>query len=352
VQTHIVILAGGAGTRFWPAGRIERPKQLLPVASDKTLLRETLDRCAPLADPAHTWIITNERQVDATRLEAPEVPADQVVAEPEMRNTAAAIALAAYLIERKHGEGVMVVLPADHVIRPPELFTNTFRAAATRAENEDVLVTVGIEPTGPATGYGYIESGDKVAEVDGFAVRSVKRFKEKPDAATAMQFLEQGGYYWNAGTFVWRTSVFREALRRHLPNHEAVLGQIGDGEITAEIYGEFEKIPVDVGILERADNVEVVPASFEWDDVGSWLALDRLVPRDEHSNVVRGGHVGIDTRDCIIVGRDGHVTATLGIEDLIVVCTPDATLVAPKDRAEDVKKLVEELKRRGQDEYT
>jgi mannose-1-phosphate guanylyltransferase len=351
VHTHIVVLAGGAGTRFWPAGRIERPKQLLPVASDKTLLRETLDRCAPLADPARTWIITNERQVDATRAEAPEVPADQVVAEPEMRNTAAAIALAAHLIERKHGEGVMVVLPADHVIRPPELFTNTFRAAATRATNEDVLVTVGIKPTGPATGYGYIESGDTVAEVDGFPVQAVKSFKEKPDAATAKEFLDQGGYYWNAGTFVWRTSVFREALRRHLPGHEAILQQIGDGDVTAAIYGGFEKIPVDVGILERADNVEVVPASFEWDDVGSWLALDRLVPRDEHDNVVRGNHVGIETRDCIIVGRDGHITATLGVEDLIVVCTPDATLVAPKDRAEDVKKLVEELKRRGEDRF-
>lgn len=353
MNTHIVILAGGAGTRFWPAGRRERPKQLLPVASEQTLLRETLDRCAPLAPPERTWIVTNESQVERTRAEA---GGARVVAEPDMRNTAAAIALAALLIEREEGDGVMVVLPADHVIRPPELFVRTFAAAAQRAREADVLLTVGIRPTGPATGYGYIESGEQVAEVDGFAVRAVRSFKEKPDAATAISFLKQGGYFWNAGTFVWRVGVFREAMRRHLPGHEEVLAAIAaeldrDGVLRRETYARFENTPVDIGILERAKNVEVMPGGFAWDDVGSWLALDRLRPRDADGNVIRGPHVGIETRNCIVIGRKGHVTATLDLEDLIIVCTPDATLVAPKDRAEDVKKLVARLKEEGLEGY-
>jgi len=353
VNTHVVVLAGGAGTRFWPAGRVERPKQLLPVASDETLLKETLDRCAPLAPPERTWIVTNESQVEPTRAEA---GGAHVVAEPDMRNTAAAIALAALLIERADGDGVMIVLPADHVIRPPELFVRTFEAAACRARAADVLLTVGIQPTGPATGYGYIESGDEVAVVDGFPVRAVKSFKEKPDSNTAMRFLERGGYFWNAGTFVWRASVFRQAVRDHLPGHEAVLQAIAADldagrALGADAYARFENTPVDIGILERADNVEVLPASFEWDDVGSWLALDRLRPRDEHGNVVRGAHVGIETSNCIVVGRKDHVIATLEVEDLIIVSTPDATLVAPKHRAEDVKRLVQRLKEEGLDRY-
>jgi len=353
VNIHVVVLAGGAGTRFWPAGRRERPKQLLPVASKKTLLRETLDRCAPLAPPERTWIVTNESQVERTRAEA---GGAQVVAEPDMRNTAAAIALAALLIERVDKDGVMIVLPADHVIRPPELFVKTFEAAAKRARDTDALLTVGIEPTGPATGYGYIESGETVAEVDGLPVRAVTSFKEKPDAPTAMGFLEQGGYYWNAGTFVWRAGVFRDAVRKYLPGHEQVLQTIekeldGGGELQRETYAQFEKVPVDIGILERASNVEVLPASFEWDDVGSWLALDRLLERDSDGNVIRGDHVGVQTRNCIVIGRDGHITATLDVDDLIVVCTKDATLVAPKSRAEDVKKIVEKLQEQGREQF-
>ena len=354
--THVVVLAGGAGTRFWPAGRRNRPKQLLAFATGKTLLRETLDRCTPLAPAARTWIITNESQVERTRQEAGELAPAQIVAEPGMRNTAAAIALAALLIERAEGDGVMIVQSADHVIRPPELFVRTFEAAAERARDAETLLTVGIEPTGPATGYGYIEAGETVAEVSGFPVRTVKSFKEKPDAPTAVRFLESGNYFWNAGAFVWRVSVLREAIRRHLPGHDEVLTAIGeeldrDGTISAETYSRFENIPVDIGILERADNVEVVPASFEWDDVGSWLALDRLRERDETGNVIRGRHVGIETRNCIVVGRDGHITATLDIEDLIIVTTADATLVAPKDRAEDVKKLVERIREKGWEEF-
>lgn len=347
-----MILAGGAGTRFWPAGRRDRPKQLLPIASPDTMLRETLRRCEALAPTERTWIVTNDIQAADTRAEAPEIPAEHVLTEPAMRNTAAAIALAAARIVRVDPDAVMVVLPADHVIRPPELFTRTFNAAATRAREAGTLITVGIEPTGPATGYGYIESGETLAEVDGFEVRGVKSFKEKPDAPTAAGFLATGGYFWNAGTFVWSATAFLEALRLHLPQHHAVLDAMeadldAGRSPSAEVYERFENVPVDIGILERAQNVEVIPGTFEWDDVGSWLALDRLRERDENGNVLSENTVALETRNCIVLGRPDHLVATIDVDDLIIIATPDATLVCPKDRAEDVKKIVEELRNRG-----
>jgi len=356
VSIHVVILAGGAGTRFWPAGRHDRPKQLLPIASEHSMLRETLERCAPLAPAERTWIVTNDRQATDTQAEAPELPAAQILAEPHMRNTAAAIALAAARIARVDSDAIMVVLPADHVIRPPELFARTFEAAAQRARDAGTLITIGIEPSGPATGYGYIESGERVAEVEGFEVRSVKSFKEKPDARTAADFLAAGGYFWNAGTFVWSVAAFLDALGEHLPGHQKVLDamapELDAGSApSAELYARFENVPVDIGIMERASNVEVIPAAFDWDDVGSWLALDRLRPRDGNGNVVTGEHVGIDTRDCIVIGRSDHVISTVEVADLIIVSTPDATLVCSKNRAEDVKKIVAELKAKGRDTY-
>ncbi len=319
------------------------------------MLAETLARCAPLAPPQDTYVVTNRLQLEATRRECPELPPGQVVAEPAMRNTAAAIGLAALYARRRNPEGVMVVLPADHVIRPQEAFEACFQAAIRRASEADVLLTIGIQPTGPATGYGYIESGDEVASIDGHIVQRVESFKEKPNAATASEFIATGRYFWNAGTFVWRISTLMAAYQRHLPGHYEVLEAI-DADLeagrtpAAKDYERFENIPIDMGIMERADNVEVIPALFEWDDVGSWLAVDRLNPRDEDGNVVRGEHVGVDSRNCIVISRD-HLVATVGIEDMIVVHTPDATLICPKDRAEEVRDLVRRLADGGGERY-
>ncbi|MGQ0612156.1 MAG: mannose-1-phosphate guanylyltransferase [Planctomycetaceae bacterium] len=352
METYVVVLAGGAGTRFWPAGRRMRPKQLLPVAGGTTMLAQTLERCAPLAPPARTYIVTNEVQLSSTRRECPSVPPEQVLPEPAMRNTAAAIALAAERIRARAGDGVMAVVPADHVIRPLDLYVATMRAAIARAAGTDSLLTVGIRPTGPATGYGYIELGSKIDERDGHPIYRVQSFKEKPDAATAQAFLASGRYVWNSGAFVWRVRTFLDALARHLPGHSDVLRALAGyaaaaAEIPRAVYARFESIPVDIGILEKADNVEVVPGTFEWDDVGSWLAVGRLNPRDAEGNVVRGGrHIGLDTRNCIVMA-DGHLVATIGLENLIVVHTPDATLVCPKHRAEDVRQIVKLLEEKG-----
>ena len=354
MSTHIVILAGGAGTRFWPAGRRARPKQLLKITSEATMLAETLDRCEPLAKAQDTWVVTNQLQVDATRREAPRVPRENVLAEPMMRNTAAAIGLAAVRIARRDpGGAVMVVLPADHAIRPPEVFLSTFSAAIERARSEDVLLTVGIRPTGPATGYGYIEAGDEVARVDDHPVHAVKSFKEKPDARTAAEFIDSGRYFWNSGMFVWRVDTLLAAFRQHLPAHADLLDDMAkENDPSPEEYARFERVPIDVGVMERADNVEVIPATFDWDDVGSWLALERLHERDEEGNVIRAGHVGLDTRNCTIVGETGHVIATLGVEGLIIVQTGDATLVCRKDRAEDVRRIVDLLAQGGREDVT
>jgi len=355
LSTFVVVLAGGAGTRFWPSGRRARPKQLLPITGARSMLATTLERCAPLASPERTFVITNRIQLEATRKECPELPAESVVAEPAMRNTAAAIGLAAILVRRRDEDGVMIALPADHHIQPPEAFEACFLAAARRAAEADVLLTIGVRPTGPATGYGYIQSGEQVALVEGHGVHRVASFKEKPDAATAARFLAAGGYFWNAGTFVWRVSVLLEAFATHLPGHYALLEEIdaklARGEpLGEEDYGRFDNVPIDYGIMEKARNVEVIPASFEWDDVGSWLAFDRLHEADEHGNIVKGTHVGVDTANCIVASKD-HLVATVGVEDMIIVHTPDATLVCPKDRAEDVKQIVARLEELGLEDH-
>ena len=320
------------------------------------MLAETLARCAPLAPPDHTYVVTNRIQLEATRRECAGLAPANVVGEPEMRNTAAAIGLAALHVARRDPNGVMVVLPADHFIDPPERFLSCFQAAVRRAEEKDVLLTVGIRPTGPATGYGYIEAGDEVAKVDGHPVLSVKSFKEKPSAATAAAFIAKGNYFWNAGTFVWKVPTLLDAFRRHLPGHAEVLDRIdarlGKGEEPLpEDYARFENIPIDMGIMERAGNVETIPADFVWDDVGSWLAVDRLNAKDADGNVVRGLHALLETHNCIVFGSEDHVVATLGIDDLIVVHTPDATLICPKSRAEEVRRIVKQLEERGLERF-
>jgi len=364
VDAHAVILAGGRGTRFWPLSRADRPKQLLDLTGEGSLLALTLDRLDPLIPPRRQWIITNESLVDAVAEHAPRVPREQIIGEPLGRNTAPAIGLAARLIETRAGDLPFAVLPSDHIITPAESFREVLEFALAFAGEHPWLVTLGIRPTRPETGYGYIETGEPLkaskdaprAGNSGSAppVLEVERFTEKPDLPTARAYLAGGRHLWNSGMFAWKASVVAEGLRRHLPaTMEALERCVTEEPGTAAFagaleraYRESESISVDYALLEKAENVAVLPVDFRWNDVGSWPAMRDLWSLDEQGNAVRGEVLALDSADCIVHGPD-RFTALLGVNNLVVVQTEDATLVCDADRAQDVRKILEELSRRN-----
>jgi len=346
-----VLLAGGSGTRFWPRSRLRLPKQLLPIAARRTMLEETLARLAPLVRPARTWVVTTAPHARAVRAALPRVPAGQVLVEPAARNTAAAIALAALHVARRSRTAPMAILPADHVIGDARAFRADLGLALEVAERTGALVTLGVVPTQPETGYGYIRVGEPV-EGQGDRVAWVRAFVEKPDRRRAEALLAEEGTLWNAGIFAWRADVVLDALRRHLP---AVLAPIeaalarGGPAAMARAYRRVPTVSIDTGLLERARQVAVVRTRFAWSDVGSWSALEALW-RDGGSNAVRGRTIAIDSAGCV-VDSPARLVALLGVENLVVVDTPDALLVCRKDRAQDVRLVVEELRRRRLGRY-
>jgi mannose-1-phosphate guanylyltransferase len=347
---HAVILAGGKGTRFWPKSRARRPKQLLPIVSDRTMVQETVERLAPLVSASRVWVVTGADHADALREQLPGVPAAQIVVEPMGRNTAPAIALAAALIERVDPQATMVVLPADHHIRDTERFHETLGRAIALAASGDFLVTIGIEPTTPETGYGYIERGDSLGPRE----HRVRRFTEKPDRARAEAFVQSGRYLWNAGIFVWTVRAIRDSLGRHLPEAmrrvDEIVSSWGDPGSFAAAYAEIPQRSIDYAVLEKADNVAVVSGEFGWDDIGSWNALLRLGPADADGNVVRGRVLALSSRGNL-VASDKRLVALVGVEGLVVVETDDAVLVCSADRVQDVKQIIDEIERRGWKEH-
>ncbi len=349
-SVHAVILAGGRGTRFWPASREATPKQFLRIGGDESLLQRTARRLLPLAGAERTWVVTNAAHVGVAAEHLPSIARRRIAGEPAGRNTAPAVALAACLVLREDPAATLLVAPADHWIADEDAFRATARVAIDFAEAHNALVTFGIVPGSPETGFGYIEAGDEAAH----GVRRVVRFTEKPDRKTAEAFLVGGRHFWNSGIFVWRAQVVRDELARHAPELIAACEKIAAaGDVERALREEWGKVPsisIDYALLERSDKVFVVPSRFPWSDVGSWDALAALLPRDAQGNVVEGDAMVVDAKGCFVRAAPGRLAAVIGLEDVLVLDTKDALLVCRKDRAQDVKKIVEALEAKGRRE--
>lgn len=350
-QNFIVIIAGGKGERFWPQSRAHRPKHLLPIVGSKPMLVQTLDRVRSLASPKNTFVITSAAQEKAVREVCRRLPEANIIAEPMGRDTAPAVALAAAIVGARDPNGVFAVLPADHVIHDGKAYEKDLRAAFAAASAAPVMVTIGISPTEPATGFGYIQRGDKWNSFERRPVFQVKRFVEKPSLEVAQGYLASGDYVWNAGMFVWSVPVVETALRQHAPELHAGLEPVRTAlakkkalpPVLKKVYPTLTKISVDYALLEKSSNVVVVPSSFDWDDVGAWPAVPKHYEKDKAGNVTRGPAVIEDGSNNIVFCEDGHLTAVLGASDMIVVHTKDATLVAPKAKAQEIKVLLKRI---------
>ncbi len=348
---YVVIMAGGKGERFWPFSRTKRPKHLLRIVGDKPMLSQTVDRLDGFIPAENIFVITNAEQVEGVQEVCPNLPKDNIVAEPVGRDTAAAVGLAMLLIKRLDPEAALAMLPADAFVKDSEGFKRSLKAAFLAAEESPRLVTIGVDPTEPATGYGYIHKGEPVSECGGIEVFKVEEFKEKPDLEMAKSYFSSGEYSWNAGMFVWSVSAISDALEKFTPTLKQRLDEIeqrlqsGDamGPLLAELYPGMEKISIDFAVMEKADNVVSLAATFDWDDVGSWPAIERHFLCDEAGNVAEGTAYFEDSQGNITLSDSGHTIALVGVEDLIVVNTEDATLVCKKSEAQKIKQLVKGL---------
>ncbi len=356
MQTYGIIMAGGGGTRFWPLSRLQTPKQLLNLSGKDLMLNEAFDRMAQLIPPERIFIVTSAVQADGV-LEgcAGRVDREHILAEPMPRSTAACIGYAAAVLSARHGDGLMLITPSDHYIEDRPRLTGAWQRAFRAAESGEHLVTIGIRPTYPSTGYGYI----RYDAASGGDVRKVFAFREKPDLETAKAFLADGGYAWNSGMFIWRTDTVLRKLREFAPDIHAGLMKIRDAVGTpaedrtvAEAYAGIRAVSVDYAVMEPAaarGEVLMVPGDFGWNDVGSWDVMDVLHAPDENGNVRIGDTLAIGTRDCVIVSRDRLVSA-VDVEGLVIVQTPDAVMVCRRDRAQNVRAIVDALREAGRTE--
>jgi mannose-1-phosphate guanylyltransferase len=352
---HAVIMAGGSGTRFWPESRSARPKQLLKLIGNRTMIQSTVDRLEGLVPADRLLVVTGASLAEEIRRQLPELPPRAVLAEPCRRDTAPCIGLAALEIVRTDPEGIMAVMPSDHVISPADKFRESI-ALAERLVQEapQRIVTFGIRPTYPAESFGYIERGEPLAA----GVFRVRQFREKPKADVARGYLDSGSFYWNSGIFVWRAATILAALderqpemMRHLRAIDAAAGSANAAAVLEREFTAIRGISIDYAVMEHAQDVAVIEAPFTWDDVGSWQAIARLQGRDEQGNTIVANHLGLRTTGSVVRGPDDHLIVTLGIDDLIVVHTPDATLVANKHDEEAIRELVKLIAERGWQEY-
>ena len=379
---HAVILAGGSGTRFWPLSRETYPKQMLQIVGEDTLLRQTIKRINGFVPPENIWIVTTEDKAQDIRFHLEPLgsltKSIQFIKEPLGRNTAPAVGLSAIYLNHVSPDSIMIVMPSDHAVSENEKFLSDLKVAIEGAK-EDFLVTFGIKPSRPETGYGYIKV-DTTSQMKLKGVLKAEGFVEKPNLETARRYVSDGGYYWNSGIFVWKTSKILSEIQTHLPSLYDSLKKIesllfvpdkvnklekpnkqekperpakNNDSITKllnDLYSNLDPISIDYGIMERSPNVLVVPATFEWSDLGSWTALDEMIKKDEAGNIIKGNTVDIGSQNTTLLAGE-RLIATIGLKDMVVVDTPDATLVTPKERVQEVRKIVEELKKSGREEH-
>lgn len=354
---RIVIMAGGSGTRFWPLSRMKKPKQFLPIISDKTMIEETVGRLQPVVSSSHIYTIANRQQTQIIQSLLPQIPEENLLVEPQGKNTAPSLILATARICLQNPDAIVAVFPADHLIKDSSLFLHKLEAAALAASMEKKIITFGIPPSYPATGYGYIqfqkESPRRIKEEDFF---DVQKFREKPDLKTAKDFLTQRNCFWNSGMFIWQASVFQEKLKTHAPEMfsywEKILAALkrGDESRIDAIFDEIPSISIDYALMERAEGVLMGEGNFGWSDVGAWSSLVDIWLQDEKGNALKGENIALDTERCIL-HNPNRLTAFIGVKDLIVVDTEDVLLICHKDQDQKVKEVVEYLRKKDKKEY-
>ena len=359
MKVYPVIMAGGSGTRFWPLSRKDRPKQFLPLAGDAPLLRATVERLPPLARARDTYVVCGPAHVGAARRMLKELPAGNFIVEPCARNTAPCVGLAAVHVQARDPRGVVAMLPADHHISRPKAFREAVASAAGLAA-KGVIATIGIHPSRPETGYGYLKVGPRLrarARKGRAQPHKVERFVEKPDVVTAARYLADGGYLWNSGIFLFRADVILEEIGKAMPvlgeQLDVIQGALGTpayARTLRRVFPDCPSISIDYGVMEKSKRIAVVPADFGWSDVGSFAALSDVRATDHLGNVAEGDALVIDGRNNVVVANGRRPVAVVGVEDVIVVDAGDAVLVCRRDRAQDVRKAVDELSRRGREE--
>jgi mannose-1-phosphate guanylyltransferase len=354
MKTYAVIMAGGVGSRFWPRSRERMPKQLLKIFGENTMIQDTVKRINKIIPLENIFIVTNKIQKDEIKKQISQIPPDNIIVEPFGRNTAACIGLASVIIHNFNPDAVTVVLPADHIIRDDDAFVGIIKKAIDFAYRSRGLVTIGIQPTRPETGYGYIQREEKEIEENIF---KVKTFAEKPNYQTAEKFLESGDFLWNSGMFIWSVDVILEEIKKHMPDLYEGLEKLqkhlmkDDFQKQVElVYGMLRSISIDYGVMEKSDRVYVIRSTFGWSDVGSWEEVYQLSHKDENGNYIHG-KCFIDGVKNSYVYSDNNFTAVIGIENVIVIHTDDAVLVANRNHSQDVKKVVDYLKMKKMNDY-
>ncbi len=362
-HVYAVVLAGGSGTRLWPKSRDNTPKQFLKLGGDRTLLQQTVDRILDMIPWERVIVVTNEKYVEDVRAQLPEVPAENIIAEPAKRDTALAMGLGAVIAQKRDPEAIVVNMASDAVLQDVEEYKRVLLAAIELSAKKTHLTTVGITPSSPNVNFGYIKAGESLDTIAGYPVLAVKSFKEKPDLQTAEQFLAEGDYYWNANMYTWHSQTALAAFQEHQPEMYAALLRISDAvdtpafeSVLAKEYEAAEKVAIDVAISEKVSNLALFPGNFGWDDIGLWSTVFELGEKDSNGNVqVRDGFdtapvLSLDSKNNL-VATNKRLVALLGVEDLVVIDSGDVLLVLPRSRAADVKKVVQQLEADGQQQY-